>query len=160
VKRFFKKLLGWLLLPVLLFEEWGWHPLARLMAIIARLPGLAWLEERISQLPPWGAMLVFTVPFVTLLPLKIFALYLFSTHHVALGTLVLLAAKVTGTAILARLFQLTQPALMQLSWFAKWYPRWKQWKDHLLDTVRASELWWRFRTLKKTLSNWITRLRS
>ena len=33
---------------VILFEEWGWEPLQRLMARLARLPLLAWLERRVG----------------------------------------------------------------------------------------------------------------
>lgn len=36
-----------------------------------------------------------------------------------------LAAKLVGTALAARLFQLTHPALMQLHWFARLYAPWK-----------------------------------
>jgi hypothetical protein len=46
-----------------------------------------------------------------------------------------------GTALLARLFTLTQPTLMRLAWFAHWYPRWKAWKDGIIAQVRASPAW-------------------
>ena len=42
---------------ILLFEEWGWEPLSRLFAHIARLPVWAWAEKKISTLPPWAALL-------------------------------------------------------------------------------------------------------
>ena len=57
------------------------------------------------------------------------------------GFVLLVTAKVVGTAVLARLFQLTQTTLMQFGWFAHWYPRWKAWKDALLLQVRESEPW-------------------
>ena len=53
----------------------------------------------------------------------------------------ILSAKVVGTAIVARLFSLTQPALMRLAWFAKLYGRWVIWKTALLAQVRASWAW-------------------
>ena len=55
--------------------------------------------------------------------------------------MVLVVAKIAGTAILARLFTITQPTLMQLAWFARWYPRWKAWKDHVMEEVRRSPMW-------------------
>ena len=45
-------LFQWLLALIVLFEEWGWEPLARLMAQLAQLPLIGWLERRIARLPP------------------------------------------------------------------------------------------------------------
>jgi hypothetical protein len=126
---------------ILLFEEWGWEPLAALLAKLARLPLWASIERRIAALPPWGAVAVFALPALALLPVKLLALFLMGRGHALMGAAVLLAAKVLGTAILARLFTLTQPALMGLAWFARWYPRWKAWKDEVIAQVRCSALW-------------------
>jgi len=76
-----------------------------------------------------------------LLPIKIAALFLIAHGHGLLGLVVILFAKLAGTAILARLFTLTQPTLMRLAWFARWYPRWKAWKDRIMDEVRRSAAW-------------------
>ena len=55
----------------------------------------------------------------------------------------------------ARLFTLTQPALMRLAWFAALYGRWTRWKDRLLARVRASKPWRVARVLKKrALRRW------
>lgn len=125
----------------MLFEEWGWEPLARVFARLARLPLWARLERRIMALSPTGAMLAFGLPVLILFPVKLLALYLFGIGQTTLGLLLLLSAKLVGTALLARLFQLTQPALMQLPWFARWYPRWKNWKDAVLAQVHNSAVW-------------------
>src|ERR1700756_5237737 len=53
---------------VIVFEEWGWVPLARLAAQLARLPGVAWVERRIAALPPRCALGVLFVPMLLLLP--------------------------------------------------------------------------------------------
>jgi hypothetical protein len=127
-----------LLALVLLFEEWGWEPLAALLARLARLPMWAWVERQIARLPPWGAVALFALPAIALLPVKLVALFAIGRGHAMLGVGVLLAAKLLGTAILARLFTLTQPALMRLAWFARWYPRWKAWKDAVFEQVRRS----------------------
>ena len=78
---------------------------------------------------------------VALLPVKLLALYLLGTGRTTLALLLLVAAKLLGTALLARLFQLTQPALLQLAWLARWYPRWKRWKDGVLGRLHQSALW-------------------
>ncbi len=141
IKRLLRKVLLAPVVLVLLFEEWGWAPLAALFARLARLPLWAWLERKIVNLPPYGAMLVFGVPMLALLPVKLLALYLFGQGQTKLGLTLLVGAKLLGTAVMARLFQLTQPALMRLAWFAHWYPRWKAWKDGLIDQVHRSAPW-------------------
>jgi|SRR5205085_11135757 len=126
---------------LLLFEEWGWEALAAAIARLSRLPFFAWLEERIRRLPPYAALATFAAPALLLVPVKLLALYFIGAGHGMLGLVVLFGAKVAGTAIVARLFALTQPTLMQLAWFARWYPRWKAWKDRLMDQVRRSPAW-------------------
>jgi hypothetical protein len=157
--QFLRKILRGLLFPfvaaVLLFEEWGWEPLAAAFARLARLPLWAWLERKIAQLPPRWALLAFGVPMLTLLPVKLLALFLFGKGQTTLGFVLLLAAKIGGTAVMARLFQLTQPALMQLRWFAAWYPRWKNWKDSMLAEVHGTAAWRLGQTLKRSVKAWL-----
>jgi hypothetical protein len=141
LRKFLRILLTAPLALILLFEEWGWGPLAALMARLAKLPLWARLERTIASLPPRVALATFLLPMVALFPIKLGALYLFASGHKLFGAFILIAAKLAGTAVVARLFHITQPALMQLAWFAKWYPRWKAWKDALLERVRASPAW-------------------
>lgn len=131
----------WLIGLVLLFEEWGWDRLARVLAWIGRLPGLRWIEGRIRTLPPYAALGLFIVPMLTLLPLKLLALYWLGQGHTVLGIGVIVAAKVGGTAITARLFMLTQATLMQLPWFARWFAKWIRFKDAVLARVKGSLAW-------------------
>ena len=141
LRRLLRQVLTALVALLLLFEEWGWEPLAALLGRLGRLPGLGWLERQIAALPPWAAVAVFALPALALFPVKLLALFLLGQGHALLGVVVLLAAKILGTAVLARLFTLTQPALMRLAWFARWYPRWKKWKDGVMAQVRASATW-------------------
>ena len=89
-----------LLALALVFEEWGWEPLAALLARLSRLPFWAWLERQIRALPRWGALLVFGVPVLGLLPVKLLGLYLLGHGHVWLSLAVLVGAKVAGTAVI------------------------------------------------------------
>jgi hypothetical protein len=155
LRRLLRNLFTALLALIILFEEWGWEPLSALLAKLAHLPLWAWIESRIARLPPWAAVAVFMLPALALLPVKLLALFLIGRHHAFMGLCVLLAAKVVGTALLARLFTLTQPALMQLAWFARWYPRWKHWKDGIIAQVRASPAWRLGRRIKaRTRVRW------
>lgn len=127
---------------VILFEEWGWEPLKRAMARLMGLPLLARTSRRIGNLSPYGALAALLTPSLVLLPLKLAALWLIHQGHPVLGVSVIVAAKLAGTALLAHLFHLTQPALMRLAWFALVHRKWFAWKAHLLARVRAS---WAFR---------------
>jgi hypothetical protein len=151
----FGTVLRWIFTPfialLLIFEEWGWEPLAALLARLARLPLWARIERWIASLPRWGALIVMGAPTLALFPVKLLALYFLGNGQAAMGTTVLVVAKLVGTALLARLFQITQPALMQFAWFAKWYPRWKAWKDGLMAQVRATVVWQAGRRIKSTL---------
>lgn len=126
---------------VILFEEWGWPQLARAMAWLAKLPILKQLEALLRRLPPYGALMALLVPSLFLLPVKLFALWLLAEGYTTTGVLVVMGAKLGGTAVLAWLFQLIQPALMTLPWFAALYGRWLAWKDDLLAWIRASTAW-------------------
>ena len=141
IKRTLRSLL---LLPValfFLFEEWGWEPLASAFAALGRLPVWRRLERLIAGLPPWAALLAFGVPVLALIPIKLLALYLIGEGRIGIGMAMIVAAKLAGTAVAARLFQLTQPALMQLAWFARSYTAFKGWKDRMLRLTRASLPW-------------------
>src|SRR5262245_28441438 len=126
---------------LILLEEWGWRPLAQLMGRLARWRPWAQLEMAIARLPPYAALLVFVLPSGLLLPLKFLALFLIAKGKLVLAGLLFAAAKVGATALVARLFLLTQPALMQIGWFAWLYERFIPWKDALEDYVRSSYVW-------------------
>lgn len=139
--RALKTAAGWLLALVILFEEWGWEPLSRLLGKLARLPFIGWMERRIAGLPPYAALVAFFLPGLLLLPVKLLALWLIGHGRGMLGLTVIVAAKLAGTAIVARLFMLTKPALMRLAWFERLYLRWDAWKEALLAQVRSSAVW-------------------
>ena len=137
----FKHAFGVLVALIVLFEEWGWEPLQRMMARIARLPVLRQLEGVITRLPPWAALAALVLPSLLLIPAKLAALWLIASGNRTLGVVFIIVAKVVGTAIVARLFALTRPALMQMAWFGAAYGRWVAWKDALITRVRASWAW-------------------
>jgi hypothetical protein len=159
LRRFLRALAAALLLPVLLFEEWGWEPLAAMAGRLAALPFWARMEAAIRRLPPWAALTAFLAPVLTLLPIKLLGLYLLGEGYPLAALCLILGAKLVGTAILARLFQLVEPALMHIPLFARWYPRWKRWKDGMFDRVRESAFWRATRVGKSTVQRWWRNLR-
>lgn len=131
----------WAIGLVIAFEEWGWTPLAGVMARLGRWPPVAWLEQRVIALPPRRALLVFCVPALVLFPVKLGALWLLGVGRIALGVIVLLAGKIASTAVVARLFSLTGPQLLQLPSFARGYGRWLAWKSRVMGSLRGSLPW-------------------
>jgi hypothetical protein len=155
----FRRALGVLIALVVLFEEWGWEPLQRLMARIARLPGLRQLEDMVARLPPWAALIVVLLPSFLLVPVKLFALWLIGVGKGGLGLTVIVVAKIIGTAVVARLFTLTRPALKRLLWFEAIYGRWVSWKESVIARVRLSWAWRVGRVVKRSVAARMQRFR-
>ena len=126
---------------LLIFEEWGWEPLTRLFDRLTRLPLWGRVEHAIRSLPPYAALATFFVPMLALFPVKLLALYWISEGDALLGISVVVLAKILGTAVVARLFHLTHPALMRLPWFARLYLRWKSWKDGFIAGYKGTAVW-------------------
>jgi len=120
---------------VLAYEEIQWR-LAGLYALLGRLPWLRLLEARIRKFPPYAALALFALPSLLLLPLKLLAMYWLASGQRLLGFTVIVTAKVLGTALVARIFQLTQTALLTIGWC-----RWVY--DHVLALREAAYAVWR-----------------
>jgi hypothetical protein len=145
-------LFTWLLALVILFEEWGWEPLQRLPRRIVLLLRLQKLEIWLQTLPPYAAFVALAVPSLMLLPAKLAAFALISKGHVIWGGMVFVAAKLIGTAVIARVFSIVQPSLMKLDWFARIYTAWKRWKDALLAKVCSTRAWQQAKALRVRVS--------
>ncbi len=141
LRRVLNAVLGVVMTPLILFEEWGWEPLRQLAARIANSWPLAWLNRRIARLPPYAALALMAVPSMTIIPVKIFAVWLISRGLVGWSVALLVLSKLLGTALLAHLFSLTQPALMRIAWFARGYTAWSAWKADWLARVKATAVW-------------------
>jgi len=144
---------------IILLEEWGWRPLADLLGRLARWRPWALVEYGIARLPPYAALCVFVLPSALLLPLKFLALFLVAKGQLVLAAMLFAVAKVVATALVARLFMLTQPALMQIGWFAWGYDRFMPWKEALVEYVRASWVWrvariWKERARRVAAAQW------
>ncbi len=134
---------------ILLFEEWGWRPLVDLLGRLSRFAPWARLERFIAGLPPYGALAVLALPTTILLPLKFVAVYLLAQGHAFSAAVLFVAAKISSTALIARIFILTKPALMRIGWFQRAHDWLMPWKEHLFAIIRAS--WaWRYGRMVKT----------
>lgn len=143
-----RRTVGVILALIVLFEEWGWRPLANALAALARWQLWARAEALVAALPPYLALCVFALPTALLFPLKLVALYLVAKGQALAAGALFLAAKVVGTALVARIFQLTQPALMRIPWFAWAYERFIPWKEAVFAAIRQTWAWRYGRILK------------
>ena len=101
---------------VLLFEEWLWDHSTAIAKRLGRLPLLSLVQAWIRRRSQWQAMALFIVPVLVVYPLKAAAVYAMTRGYVALGVSSFVLAKVLATAVFARLFQLTEPAITKIHW--------------------------------------------
>lgn len=134
---------------LVVFWEWGWRPLAALLGQLARLRPIAALELLVRGLPPYAALAVFLLPSLLLFPLKLLAVYLMAQGQKLAAVALFAGAKVVGTALVARLFMLTQSTLMRIGWFKRLYEWIMPLKEALTAWVRESWVW-RYARMVKT----------
>lgn len=147
--------LGIALLATLVFlEEWGWRPLSAALGRLATWPPFAWLEARIRAAPPPLALLLFLLPTLLLLPVKVVALWFIHRGHVTQGLVVVVLAKLVSTALVGRIFVLTQAQLMHYRWFARALGWWVALKVRVGAVVRSSGPWRLIRRLRLRLKAW------
>lgn len=126
---------------IILLEDWLWDDLARFAAAIGRLPLFRQIEAGIVRLPPYPALALFAVPSALLIPVKLAALYFVAHGHALTGLVTVVAAKVAGTALVARLFTLTRPKLLRIAWFAWAYERFIAFKTRIYAALKATRVY-------------------
>lgn len=116
----------WFLLAVVfLFEAWLWDVLGRALLWLAGLIPLAALKQRLARmlerLPPPVVLLVFLIPLAIIEPLKFLGIWMITHHHMILGILAFVAAKMAGLGVTAFLFEITRTKLLSMRWFERFY---------------------------------------
>jgi hypothetical protein len=164
IAKFLKRLLAapfvFLAAVFILLEDWLWDDLARLAAAIGRLPVFHQIESLIARLPPYGALFFFGAPSLLLVPVKLIALYFVSHGHATFGLVTIIAAKVAGTALVARIFNLTRPALMRIGWFARLYNWFVAFKARIYDSIKSTGVYKAAHRqnlrMRKALKEWLS----
>ncbi len=142
VKRFLWTVIVGAATLLFVVEEWLWDNLIVAMRALGRLPGIRSVEAWIAGLPPAGAAFFFVLPSSLALPVKLIAVKLLLQGRYIEGALVIIAAKILATALFARLYVLTLPALMRVRWFVAVraaFLRWGTWAYRQIE----SHPWWR-----------------
>ncbi|HJW12515.1 MAG TPA: hypothetical protein VJ598_12045 [Albitalea sp.] len=142
---------------VLAIEEWGWRPLTAWAARLAQWPPLARFEARIRSAPPKVALALFLVPAAALFPIKLAALWFIHKGYTFFGVLVIVAAKLLGTALVGRLFIITEQQLIQFRWFARALQWWRDTKARIKAALLRSSGWQAMQRLRRRWSLWLRR---
>jgi hypothetical protein len=142
---------------ILAIEEWGWRPLTAWAGRLGRWPPIGRLEARIRAAPPKVALALFLVPAAMLFPVKLLALWFIHIGRTSLGLIVILAAKALGTALVGRLFIITEAQLTQFAWFARSLAWWRATKLRVRAAVDRSTLWQSMRRTRRCLALWVRR---
>jgi hypothetical protein len=143
---------------VLAIEEWGWRPLTAWAARLARWAPVARLEDHIRRVSPRTALLLFLVPAVALFPVKLVALWLIHLGQAVLGISVIVLAKLLGTALVGRLFVITEPQLMTYAWFARALNWWRTTKLRVKEALHASRGWQAASRLRRRINVLLRRM--
>ena len=116
----------WVLLAVIfLIEAWLWDHLEPVVEkIVAWIPlreFKQWLSDRIDALSPAMTLVVFAVPVIPLLPLKLFGLWLLAHEYWFAAVVTYVFAKFAGVGITAFIFDVTREKLLEMAWFRRLY---------------------------------------
>ena len=116
----------WVLLAIIfLIEAWLWDHLEpvveKIVALIPLRQFKHWLSERIDALSPAMTLIVFAVPVIPLLPLKLFGLWLLAHEYWFAAVVTYVFAKFAGVGITAFIFDVTREKLLEMGWFRSLY---------------------------------------
>lgn len=145
-------------------EETLWLALKWLTGKIALLSLVRWLECQIQKLSPYATVVVFFLPLTILLPFKLVAVYWLSHGYWLRSLLVIIAAKVLGTAIEARMFVICKPKLMAIGWFRSLHDFLLRIRDRVHEALNELPLYQlvraKLRAIKEASRQFLSRLRN
>ena len=150
--------LNLILALLVLFEEWGWQPLVKLVGRLRQFSPWARFERWVEALPPYPALIVLALPSLVILPVKLAAVYFLARGEFIAAAVVLGAAKVVGTAFIGRLFVLTKPAILRIGWAAALYNTIIPWQEAIFARIRETWLWRASRMVKRRVRRIAERL--
>jgi hypothetical protein len=140
---------------IILLEDWLWDDLQRIAAAIGRLPIFKQIEMLIVSLPPYACLLTFAAPSLLLIPVKLAALYLIAHNQATLGFMTVVGAKFVGTALVARIYQLTEKKLLLIGWFARLHERLVAFKTRIYSTIKATRIYQRAHAFKLRVKEYL-----
>ncbi len=141
---------------VLLFEEWLWNHSTAIAARLGRFSVFSLAERWIRRRSSWQAMALFILPVIVVYPLKAVAVYAMTHGYMATGVTSFVLAKVLATAVFARLFQLTEPAITQIRWVRHTRDAFLRWRGYMHRWLNSQPA---YRRAKAMIRDHSTRMR-
>lgn len=128
---------------VFLLEAWLWDHLEPIVARVVNVIPWGKLKQKfarlIENLPPWATLIVFVIPLIVLLPLKLLEFYLLAKRQWLAAGIILILAKLVGLGVTAFVFDVTRDKLLQMTWFHRMYD-WviwlRGWAHDITEPVR------------------------
>ncbi|MBI2742191.1 MAG: hypothetical protein HYX38_37330 [Rhodospirillales bacterium] len=159
MKRHLKYALELLFVPiaaaVVFIEETLLRYLGLAMAAIAKWPPVAAIERWLRRLPPWAALLAFGAPSLLVIPIKLSAVWFALHHRYALSLLSIVIGKMLATALVARLYMVLRPTLVQMAWYLRTETWLFDWRDRLYAFMRALPAWQKAKAMIQDVRRWM-----
>lgn len=111
------------------------------MAAFARWTPVARVEAFLKGLPARWALLVFVMPSIIILPVKLSSFWFLAHGQFAMAFIAVALGKIFATALLGRLYKILRPNLMTLPWFAWADTKFFAWRDWAYAFVRSIPAW-------------------
>jgi hypothetical protein len=137
----------------MLFEEWVWDNILAVMAYASRLKAVRTVEAFLRRQHPYTLLVLFVIPFLVMVPAKLFGLYLIANGRVLRGISVFIIAKVTITALVTRLFVVSKDKLLLIPSFAAFYSWFDDKRKWLYSEVRKLQAWQMAQALVRKFRN-------
>jgi hypothetical protein len=139
---------------IFLFEAWLWDILQPIVGRIVNVipwgkikPAFLRMVERLS---PQATLVVFAIPFVVLLPVKVLEFWLLAHRQWIAAIVVLVSAKLVGLGLTAFIFEATKDKLLQMAWFRRVYEffMWARgWAHEKIEPVKRRLREWSHETI-------------
>lgn len=100
----------------ILFEEWLWFRLLRLMQTVTSLPLVRAIDPFVRRQNKWVSLALFAIPELTFIPVKLGVMWLFGAGHAFIGVILFIAAKLAGTATFAWMWNMTEAKITEFAW--------------------------------------------
>ena len=136
----------------MLFEDWVWDSIVALMEVVGRLKIINRFEKFLAGQNQYLLLTLFTVPFLIMIPAKLYGLLLIAEGKIIRGVTIFVLAKVLVTALVTRLFVISKHKLLLIKSFAALYYWFTDKKEWLYAEVRKLPGW-------RLAKEWIARLK-
>lgn len=148
MKKFFLSILVFILALFIIFQEWVWDTLKPFLEYFSRFSIVQRIENWIKNLNVGTSLFLFAVPFVLTHIIELWAIGLTALGNVFLGFFIYGMTKIVGFMILSRIFTLTKPKLMTVTWFRILFDWFIEKKAYLYSKLEEMDVWQRIKKIK------------